>query len=293
MNRWFRNKALGLIEALSPMLSDRTYLKLKFPVLLGYRLNLRNPRTFNEKLQWLKLYDHNPLYTTLVDKAMVKLYVAGKIGQEYLIPTLGVWDSFDAIDFASLPSQFVLKCTHDSGSAVICKDKSSFDMAAAKARLEACLKQDFYRESREWPYHDVPPRILAEPYVSAVDGTTKDYKFFCFNGRPTFMFIASDRYVEGTETKFDFFDMDFNFMDFRNGHSNSEVLPEKPQGFEEMKRLAAILSEGIPQVRIDFYEIDGKILFGEYTFCHWGGLVPFEPAEWDLRLGEMLELPMI
>lgn len=293
MDRRLRNKCLGLLEAVAPLLGDRAYLKLKFPLMLGYRLNLRNPRTFNEKLQWLKLKVHDPLYTSLVDKAAVKEYVAGKIGKEHLIPTLGVWENFDEMDFAALPEQFVLKCTHDSGSAVICRDRKSFDIPAAKSHLESCLKKDFYRQSREWPYHDVPRRIIAEPYISALDGTTKDYKFFCFNGRPAFMFIASDRYSEGRETKFDFFDMDFNFLDFRNGHPNSDVLPAKPFRFEEMKQLAAMLSEGIPQVRIDFYEIDSKVLFGEYTFCHWGGLVPFEPAEWDLKLGEMLELPEI
>lgn len=286
-----RNKSLGLLERLSPLLSDGIYLRLKYPLMTGKLLHLRTPVTYNEKLQWLKVNYRDPLMVTLVDKAAVKDFVAGKIGSEYLIPTLGLWDKASDIDFDALPERFVLKCTHDSGSAVICRDRESFDREKARKSLAAALNKDFYLESREWPYHQVPRRIIAEPYIAGLESSARDYKFFCFNGKPELMFVASDRYTEGEETKFDFFDMDFRPLGIVNGHPNSAVLPPKPENFEQMKKLAAVLSEGMPQVRIDFYEIDGQVLFGEYTFFHFGGLVPFVPDEWDRRMGELFVLP--
>lgn len=270
---------------------DMLYVKMIYRMRMGKRLNLRNPKTFNEKLQWLKLYDRKPEYTTMVDKYEVKKYVADKIGAEHIIPTLGVWDRFEEIDFDTLPDQFVLKCTHDSGGLVICRDKANLDREAAKDKINKSLKQNYYYHGREWPYKHVKPRIIAEQYMVDESGyELKDYKFFSFDGVTRAMFIASDRFTEGEETKFDFFDMDFNHLPFMNGHPNATHELMRPQSFDQMREFADKLSEGIPQVRVDFYDINGKIYFGELTFAHWSGLVPFEPEEWDCRFGEWIDL---
>ena len=258
---------------------------------MGYELNLKNPQTYNEKLQWMKLYYHNPLYTTLVDKYAVKQYVEERIGKEFLIPTIGVWDRFDDIDFEKLPQQFVLKCTHDSGGLVICKDKSKLDVQKAREIITKCLKHNFYFSGFEWPYKNVKPRVIAEQYME--DSKTKelrDYKFFCFDGVVKYLFIATDR-QNREEPYFDFFDANFNYLDMRQGHPNAPILPEKPLCFEEMKVLAAKLSAGMPHVRVDFYEVDGKVYFGEFTFFHHGGWTPFDPEEWDLTFGKEITLP--
>lgn len=272
-------------------MDDETYLKIAFKCAMGKNLNLKNPKTFSEKIQWLKLYDRKPIYTKLVDKYEVKKIVADRIGEKYIIPTIGVWNQFDEIDFASLPKQFVLKCTHDSGGLVICKDKSQLNIDAARRKINTCLKHSFFWGQREWPYKNVEPRIIAEPYIE--DSKThdlRDYKFFSFDGAVKAMFIATNR-QDGGETKFDFFDEEFNHLPFKNGHPNADVIPEKPAEFDLMKKLAGILSKGIPQVRVDFYEVDGKVYFGEMTFAHWSGLTPFEPEEWDYKFGEWIDLP--
>ncbi len=271
---------------------DRLYLKLLFRLKMGYWMDFDNPQTFNEKLQWLKLYNRRPEYTQMVDKYAAKEYVASIIGAEYIIPTLGVWDSVEDIDFDSLPNQFVLKCTHDSGGIVICTDKSQLNIEEAKSKLKKGLKRDYYPTSREWPYKNVPHRIIAEQYMVDESGyELKDYKFFCFDGVPKALFIASDRGNTTEETKFDFFDMDFHHLPFTNGHPNAVKPVLKPKGFEMMKILAAKLSQGMPHARIDFYDINGQIYFGEITFFHWGGVVPFEPIEWDYAFGSWLTLP--
>lgn len=273
-------------------ISDEKYLKLRFKDRMGYKLNLKNPKTFSEKLQWLKLYDRKPEYTRMVDKYEAKKYVAERIGEGYIIPTLGVWDSFDEIDFDALPDQFVLKCTHDSGGLVICRDKSKLDIETARAKIERSLKRNYYWHGREWPYKDVKPRILAEQYMEdSVTRELRDYKFFCFNGEMKAMFIASERYNETTETRFDFFDRQFCHLPFTNGHPNAEVLPAKPEKFEEMCVLAEKLAGDIPLLRVDFYDVDGKIYFGELTFSHWSGMMPFEPKQWDERFGDWIKLP--
>lgn len=271
-------------------MSDEHYLKIAFWARMGKWPNIEHPQTFSEKLQWMKLHDRNPLYTKLVDKYEVKPLVAEKIGKEYIIPTIGVWDCVNEIDFDSLPNQFVLKCTHDSGGLVICKDKSKLNKEMAKKKLAACLKHSFYWGMREWPYKDVKPRVIAEQYMEDETGELRDYKFFCFNGEVKALFIASDR-TKDVETKFDFFDENFNHLPFTNGHPNADTPPTKPVCFEEMKKLAAILSKGIPQVRVDFYEIRGKVYFGEMTFFHWSGMTPFVPEEWDYKFGSWIKLP--
>lgn len=272
-------------------MSDEKYIKKKYKIKMGKELKLNPPITYNEKLQWIKLHDHNPLYTTLVDKYAVKNYVANLIGEKYIIPTLGVWDKFDDIEFEKLPDQFVLKCTHDSGGLVICKDKTKFNRDMAKKLIEKCLKRDFYQFGREWPYKNVAHRIIAEQYME--DSRFKelrDYKFFCFNGEVKALFVATERQKTGEDVKFDFFDSEFNHLEVKQGHENAILLPEKPNCFDEMKVLASKLSKGLREVRVDLYEVNGKIFFGELTFFHHGGWTPFFPEEWDYKFGEWIEL---
>lgn len=284
-------KAKFILSIGSNFFPDRIFLKCLFKYRMGYKLNLNNPRTFNEKLQWLKLYNHNPLYTTLVDKFAVKQYVGDKIGFQYVIPTLSVWNSFDEIDFDKLPNQFVLKCTHDSGGLVICKDKRNFDVTEARKKITKCLKHNYYKSFREWPYKNVPPRIIAEKYMEDESGELRDYKFFCFNGSVKALFVATDRQKKNVDTKFDFFDDKFKHLPFTKGHPNADVPPGKPTCFDEMVRLAEILSEDIPHVRVDFYEIYGKVYFGEMTFFDNSGIVAFNPPKYDEIWGDWIKLP--
>lgn len=260
----------------------------KFVQRLGYEPDFKNPKTFNEKMQWLKLNGDYSKESLLVDKAEVKKYVAEILGEEYLIPTLAVYDSVSEINLDDLPEKFVLKCTHDSASVVICNDKSTFDFKEAKKKLKHCMKINYYYMGFEPVYKDLKPRIIAEKHM-APDGETaiNDYKFFCFDGKPEMMFVATDR---SDDCRFDFFDMDFNHLEFENIHKNSSKIIEKPEKFEEMKDLSAKLSQGMKFVRIDFYEINGKIYFGEYTFFHGSGYGRFEPVEYDLKVGELLKL---
>lgn len=270
-------------------MSDEKFIKMRFKHNFGYEPDLDNPKTFNEKLQWLKLYNRQPIFSTMVDKYGAKEYVANIIGAEHIVPTLGVWDSFEEIDFPSLPNQFVLKCTHDSGGLVICKDKSKLDIDEAKQKIQKSLKENYYLHGREWPYKNVKPRIIAEKYLEDESGNgLKDYKFFCFDGEPKFMFIATGR-AEG-KTCFDFFDLDFNHIPVKQHYPNAAVLPKKPKRFEEMKELAAKLSKNLKHVRVDFFEVDDKIYFGELTFMHFGGLEKFEPNSYDYKFGEYLNL---
>jgi hypothetical protein len=271
--------------------ADVVYLKILYRNRMGKKLNLDNPKTYNEKLQWLKLYNRRPEYTQMVDKYAVKEYVARQIGKQYIIPTLGVWEHFDEIDFDALPNQFVLKCTHDSGGLVVCTDKSQFDKVDAKGKIEHALKRKYYLNTREWPYKDVKPRIIAEQYMVDESGyELKDYKFFVFDGVVKAMYVATDRGAH-TETCFDFFDREFNHLPFTNGHSNANHYIEKPQNFEKMIELAEWLGRGMPHARIDFYNIKGQIYFGEITFFHWSGLKPFEPDVWDYKFGSWIKLP--
>jgi hypothetical protein len=280
-----------LLTKINCLLPDKFYLKLLFRLKMGKKLNLDQPKSYSEKLQWLKLYDRNPLYTSLVDKSLVKEYVSKIIGCNHVIPTLGVWNKFEEIDFSQLPNQFVLKCTHDSGGLVICKDKSKLNIECAKKTIKKALKSKYYRSYREWPYKNVVPRIIAETYMEDESGELKDYKFFCFDGKVKALFIASDRQKKDEDTKFDFFDRDFNHLPFTNGHPNARVQPRKPQMYEEMLGLAETLSKGFPHVRVDLYEVGKQIYFGEMTFFHWSGFVPFNPEEWDYKFGEWLQLP--
>lgn len=299
-----KNKVFSLLHNPSRVLSaivsrSRFILPDKFLVEMVYRLNmhewpnLKNPKTFNEKLTWLKIYYRNPSYTPLVDKYNVKDYVKETIGEEYVIPTLGIWNHFDEIDFSALPQQFVLKTTHDSGNlgVIICKDKDSFDIDKARKIINKSIKDQNKVYQGEWPYLGLKPRIIAEKYMEDhKTGELRDYKFFCFNGEVKALFVASER-QRREEPYFDFFDSNFVHLNFTQGHPNNPSSIEKPLQFDEMKRLASKLTCGIPCVRCDLYEVDGKVYFGELTFFHFGGIVPFNPREVDEQWGDWIKLP--
>lgn len=276
--------------ALLNILSDELHTKLKYRLKMGRSLNLNNPQTFTEKLSWLKLYDHDPRYLALVDKWDVMEHVANTIGSNYCVKKYGVWDSFDEIDFDALPDQFVLKSTNDSGSTVICKDKSTFDKAAAREKLNCSKKRSYYWYNREWQYKHLKHRILAEEYLTDASGDGLiDYKFFCFDGKPEFMFIATGRATGNT--RFDFFDMDFQWIPVKQHYPNADVRPSKPAHFEEMKELAQKLSQGLKHVRVDFFLANDQVYFGELTFVHFGGYERFEPSQYDYEFGKLLTLP--
>lgn len=277
---------------MSQYLPDALYLRIQYMVKMGQKLDLRYPLTFSEKLQWLKLYDRKPEYTTMVDKYAVKKYVADRIGEEYIIPTLGVWDSFDEIDFDSLPDKFVLKCTHDSGGLVICRDKKTLDMDAARKKIEKSLRTDYYKLGREWPYKDVPRRIIAEKFME--DGTQgdalNDYKLMCFDGKVYCSFVCSGRNSE-EGLRVTFYDREWKRLPFRRHYPSADKDFDMPLQYHRMIELAERLSKDIPFVRTDFYEIDGKLYFGELTLFPGNGMEEFSPEEWDERLGELIELP--
>ena len=283
----------AILVSLNFLFPDKLYLSLLFRLKMGYWIDWKKPKTFNEKLNWLKLYDRDPIYTKVVDKYLVKDYVKEIIGKEYIIPTLGVWDTPEDIEWDKLPQKFVLKTNHGGGNAgvIICKDKSTIDVEAIKKQLSKAMRQNIYMESREWPYKNVDKKIIAEEYLedSVVD-ELRDYKFFCFNGDVKFLYIATGR-QKYDEPFFNFFDADYNVLDFQQGHLRSEYIPLKPLCFDKMKMVASKLSKGFHEVRIDLYEVNGKIYFGEMTLFHMAGISPFNPKEWDYKFGEMIKLP--
>ena len=274
-------------------MSDEKFLKMKYKRKLGIEPDLDNPLTYNEKCQWLKLHDRNPIYTDIVDKYKVKQFVADKIGEEYVVPLLGVYNNFDDINFDELPDQFVLKCTHDSGGFAICRSKKEFDIAAAKKRLESRLKRNFYIFSREWPYKNVKPRIIAENYIDSLGNKDSvEYKLTCFNGKVKMTTvcggIAHSTFDNRTN---DFYDRDGNIMPFYVFYKNSETPLPLPNNIEQIITLSEILAKDIPQVRVDWYMHNGHLYFGEMTFYTWGGYCVFTPKEWDRKLGDWIELP--
>ncbi len=273
-------------------LDDEEYIKRKFQAAMGYRLDLLNPTTFNEKLQWLKLYDRSEKYVTMVDKVAVKQYVAETVGEEYVIPSLGVWSSADEVDFDALPQRFVLKCNHNSGLGMcICKDKSRLDIPKVKKRLADGLRQDYYITGREWPYKNVAPKILAEMYLENGDAGLTDYKIHCFNGVPRFVLVCGDRFTESGLTE-DFYTTSWERLSLKRPNvPNAKASAPKPEKLREMLQLAEKLSAGIPFVRVDFYFVAGKIYFSELTFFPASGFSHFEPREWDKTFGAWLELP--
>lgn len=281
---------IKILYKISPLLKDEDYLTMLFPLKTGYPLNLDNPKTYNEKLQWLKINYRKPIMTQMVDKYDSKSYAGQIIGDEYIIETYGVWDSFEEIDFDELPNQFVLKTTHDQGGVVIVHDKENFDYKSAQSKLSDHLNTKHYYLTREWPYKNVKPRILAERLLTPkTDDDLMDYKFYCFDGEPKLMYISHGR--QSATCHFDFYDMSFQKLDInRPSYPQSDIDFKTPINWDLMIDLASQLSKGFPHLRVDFYNIDGKVYLGEMTFFQGGGMMPFNPFEWDLKLGEWINL---
>ena len=275
------------------LFNDKTYLKIRYYATFKKNLNLQNPQTFNEKLQWLKLNDRKDIYTKMVDKYEAKSYVSKIIGNKYIIPTLGIYNNFDEIDFNKLPNQFVIKCTHDSGGLVIVTDKSKLDIEKSKKKINKSLKRNYYYPGREWPYKNVKPRIIIEKYMKDNSiNDLMDYKFFCFNGKCKFFKIDFNRL---TKHQANYYDTKGNILPF-----GEEICPpdfakklELPVNLKKMINLAEKLSQNITFLRVDFYEINGNIYFGELTFYPASGFGKFQPEEWDLKLGNLIDLSMV
>lgn len=287
---------LLILHRLSFLFKDKLYLKLLFRFSMGYSLDLHFPKTFCEKMQWLKLYNRNPLYPSLVDKAEVKRYVADIIGEKYIIPTIFVFESVNDLDIDLLPNKFVLKTTHGGGGngVIICKDKSRLNIDEIKKKLTLSLKADIYKHYREWPYKDVPKKIIAEEYINDDKSSEDliDYKFFCFDGKALYCQVITNRTEDET---IDFYDRDWVHQEFIGLSPNvhhSEQICEKPINYEEMLYIAdkLAISINIPFVRIDLYNINGNIYFGEITFFPASGIGQFKPDKWDRILGNMINL---
>lgn len=280
---------IKLLYKISPLLDDKDYLKLLYRLTTGSSLNLEDPVTFGEKLQWLKIYYRKPIMTQMVDKHEAKNYVAKIIGDKYVTKTYGVWNSFDEINFNDLPNQFVLKTTHDQGGIVVVSDKHELNKDLARAKLTKHLKTKHYYLTREWPYKNVKPKIIAEQLL--IDNENNyliDYKFLCFDGDPKIMYI---KHKDNLGYCFDFFDMDFNRLDITDaGYPNSDLKIEKPSNWESMVSLAKKLSKDWPHIRVDFYSVNSQIYFGELTFFTRGGIYPYTPNKWNYILGEWINL---
>ena len=270
-------------------LNDKLYIKLKYKEKMHKKLDLKNPQTFNEKLQYLKLHDRKDIYTTMVDKYEAKKYVANIIGEQYIIPTLGVYESFDEINFDQLPNQFVIKCTHDSGGLLVVKNKADFNIKSAKEKINKCLKTNYYYSGREWPYKNVKHKIIIEKYMTnKLSEELIDYKIMCFNGKAKIIFTCSERYSDGL--KVTFFDLEWNKLPFKRHYPISTKKIKKPTNLDKMIELSEKLAKNIKFVRMDWYEINDKIYFGEYTFYPGDGLEEFEPEKWDKKIGDLIKI---
>lgn len=282
-------KVVRDIPAINHALRDDKYLSILYKGMFGKKLDFDNPQTLTEKIQWLKLNDRRPIYCNMVDKYEAKKYIADKIGEEYIIPTLGVWNRFDEIDFTKLPQQFVLKCTHDCGGLVICKDKSELDIDEARKKINKSLKSNFYWPAREWQYKNIKPRIIAEKYMEDESGTElKDYKIFCFNGRPEYVEVDFNRFVEHKLNPYDFDWNPLNFCDSSRNDYDADI--KKPARLDDMRRIAAELSKDMLFLRVDFYSIRDRIYVGELTLTPGAGFIKFDPGSVDLKYGRMLDL---
>ncbi len=277
---------------------DKLYLQLRYWAMMGEKLDLKDPKTLNEKEQWLKLYNRNPLFTTMADKYEAKKYVAGIIGEKYILPLLGIWEDVDDIDFERLPDRFVLKCTHDSGGLVICKDKKNLDIDAAKKKIDHSLKTNFYLEGREWSYKNIKPRIIAEPYicddssVPSEEQELSDFKFYCFDGYVDCVMYCFDR--ASGDTKFFFFDKDWNLkrINKRGKEAPEDFALPRPPCLDEMFAVAAKLSKGIPFVRVDLYQSDGRVYFGELTLYPKSGFDTNYLPETNRYFGSLIDLSL-
>ncbi len=270
---------------------DEVYISKRFEAVFGKKVNLYNPKTFNEKMQWLKLYDRQEEHTVMVDKYLSKEFVANKIGEEYVAKLLGVWDRADQIDFSSLPNRFVLKTTHDCGGVIVCDDKSKLNIKKAVHKLKKHLRNEYFYHCREWPYKNVVPRIIAEEYLKdEKEEVLPVYKFLCFGGQPRIIQVIQNDKKENETV--DYYDTDWNKLDLRQNFPNSMIVLDKPNKFEKMLEIATELAKDKPFIRVDLYLVNDKIYFSEFTFFSDAGFKRFYPETWDKALGDWIRLPI-
>ena len=283
---------MKFVNDLLRFLPDKPYIMLQYYKHSHRMLNLKNPTRYNEKLQWMKLYDHNPLYTSLADKYLVKSYVADAIGERYVVPLLGVWDSPDEIDFSVLPEQFVLKTNHDSKGLVICKDKSKLDLDSTREFLRVRLKHSGFTYGREWPYKNIKRKIIADQYLEDENGELPDYKVMCFNGEPKLIQLHRGRFTD--EYTQDYYDTNWVRQSFNQVGLHEAAEPvSRPAFLEEMLEKSSVLAAGIPQVRVDWFYANGQLFFGEMTFFDASGYDEFVPDEINEFLGSLIKLPKL
>lgn len=294
-----KNKIRTMLKILTSqkifnILPDKTYLKIKYKLNVDKSLNLKEPETFNEKLQWLKLYDRKDIYSMMVDKYESKDFISKIIGKEYIIPTIGIYDSFEEIDFDKLPKQFVIKCTHDSGGVIVCKDKKKFDREMARKKINKCLKNNYFYLSREWPYKNVKPRVIVEKYLGE---NLIDYRFYCFEGIPKYVYVYSNESnINGDKPEpvhCDIYDMNWKRANYKQKCPPSNQNIEKPKNFKNMIELSKKLSKNCKFLRVDFYEINGKLYNGELTFFPGGGMSKFYPEKMDKELGKLINIKSV
>lgn len=299
LDRFVFNYARGL--GMFDVLSDEQFIKLLWKKRFHNSINLDNPVTFNEKLQWLKLHDRKAEYTIMVDKYEAKKWIAEKLGEgeDFIVKTYGVWNKFEDIDFNVLPDKFVLKTTHDSGGIVVCKNKQQLDMKKAKNMINTSLHRNYYKWGREWPYKNVKPRVIAEQYLeekahTEIEGLT-DYKFYCFNGQPKFLYVSKSNFINGKKRDLiSVYDLNWELTPFqRDDHESLPYIPKKPVGFEKMVELSKKISKNIPFLRVDWYEVDGKLYIGELTFYPGAGFGEFSPKEYNYELGSWLDISKV
>ena len=282
---------IGMSKKPFYIVPDKLYLKMKYRLRTGNSLNLKNPKRYTEKSQWIKLYDRKKIYTKMVDKYESKEFIEKKVGKDYVVETYGIYENFEQIDFEKLPDKFVIKCTQDSGGLVICKSKKELDIESAKTKIEKSLKNNFYYLGREWPYKNVKPRIIIEELLENDDSSDLiEYNFFCFNGIPRIVMTChGDKRIKRYN---DFYDMKFNKLDIQCEYATSDKKETKPKQFEKMIEISKKLSKDTYSLRVDFYIVNDKIKLGELTFFHWAGFCKFTPDKWDYELGKMIKLPI-
>lgn len=283
-----------IIYKILKILPDKVYLKLQYKYTTGKKLNLKEPKTYGEKLQWLKLYDRKPYYTTLADKYEVREYIKNRIGEKYLVPILGHWDNAESINFEKLPQKFVLKCNHDSKSVIVCYDKDSLNIQDTINHFKKKLKNNAFYYGREWPYKNIKPLVIAEEMlVDETGNDLKDYKVMCFNGEPKLIQIHKDRFNENEEYTIDYYDINWNKTNITANTICSKEKMDKPEFLKEMLYLSKKLSQDLPQARIDWYYANNQLYFGEITFFDASGYDVFNPSEWNYRLGSWLDLLIV
>lgn len=288
-----RDNIMTLIKKSLMFLPDKTYVKLYYRLRVGRKLDVKTPKTFNEKLQWLKFNYRFPLQSIVSDKYLVRKYVRDKVGEEYLIPLLGKWEKYDDIDFDVLPSEFVLKCNHDSGGLVVCKDKNSLDFKKTRHKIEKSLMTNFYYIGREYQYRNIKPVVMCEKFISDNGNVPMDYKIYCFNGEPDVILVCKDRFKKGSHrASYMFYNQEWDFLPLnKNDNENPSVKIDKPKNLKKMLDIARILSSDFVFARIDLYNIDGKIYFGEITLSPNSGFDPDITYETDLEFGDKLKIP--